>query len=763
MATDLKDIRETVKADRDAWFETQQEANTDMLCVSGKVWEAMDPEGLRIRQDRKRPALNLDELGQFTNQLINEVRANKRAIRVTPIGYGANDKTATYRQNRIRQIEYRSNAQSAYTPMFENAVQRSYGYLRITAQYVNDRPNPDKLTAADFEQELLIKPIVNPNTVIPDAAGVMSDGSDMQHITVTETLRKAEFERKYPDADPVNFEEGIALAPGWIKDESVTVGEHWCVESKPKTLLLVDFGDGQPQGVMSDVYAKLKAHGQTGTVKRERAVQFPSVKQYLTNGLEILDTVDWPGKYLPFVQCLGKVIYLNDGGQTKRVILSLPRLARDPAMLYCYVRTCVAEAIGGVPRATVVGYEGQFAGFDAEWQKANHEPVAYLQAKAVTDATGNQVLPLPQRQSWDPPIQNLEIAAESARRAIQSAIGSMPLPTQAQRQNEKSGVALQRITETTQKGQFHFIDHFEEAIARTGVILEDLLPYYDDTAKDVTVRRPDNETEMIRINDPNDPESVPVNEDGQGVGLHDVTISTGPSKDSEREAASDFASGLIQNQALPQIVGPQKMSKIIALGIKLLDVGPVGDEIANVIDPPPAENGQPDPAQTQQMMQQAHAVIQAGQQHIQSLEQQIATEQVKQQATIQKAQIDSDKEIRLQEMRDATSIAVAKINALAKGVIVDAEAQNEALATGQEQAHELAMSAHDHTLQMATQQAQQQHAQEMAQQGHQQALEQGQQQADNAAAQQQTQIQAQQAATTANQMQPTEGSNTGVQ
>ena len=179
MATDLKDIRETVKADRDAWFETQQEANTDMLCVSGKVWEAMDPEGLRIRQDRKRPALNLDELGQFTNQLINEVRANKRAIRVTPIGYGANDKTATYRQDRIRQIEYRSNAQSAYTTMFENAVQRSYGYLRITAQYVNDRPNPDKLTAADFEQELLIKPIVNPNTVIPDAAGVMSDGSTM--------------------------------------------------------------------------------------------------------------------------------------------------------------------------------------------------------------------------------------------------------------------------------------------------------------------------------------------------------------------------------------------------------------------------------------------------------------------------------------------------------------------------------------------------------------------------------------------------------
>jgi hypothetical protein len=54
------------------------------------------------------------------------------------------------------------------------------------------------------------------------------------------------------------------------------------------------------------------------------------------------------------------VLYVDEGAASRQ-ILSMTRLARDPYMLYCYIRTCEAEAIGGVPRATWVGYEGQFA------------------------------------------------------------------------------------------------------------------------------------------------------------------------------------------------------------------------------------------------------------------------------------------------------------------------------------------------------------------------------------------------------------------
>ena len=536
-----------------------------------------------------------------------------------------------------------------------------YGYLRVKPQYLKV-PDQDNPQASDFDQELLIEPIHNPNLVTPDAASVKPDGSDMRHCTIEEVLTHDRFTRDYPDAKIRDFAtEHMSTAPAWVRDKTITVANHWRIDTTTKRLLLVRAkGDrnGRTEAIWKgDLPGKLPDDIE---IARERDVEIPQVRMYLTNGVELLDTTDWPGRYIPVVACYGKVLYLTQGGRTKRVMLSLPRLARDPAMLYCYIRTCEAEAIGGVPRATFVGYEGQFRGHENDWAKANHEPVPYLEAKATTEATGQNALPLPQRQPWDPPLQNLEIAAESARRAIQSAIGSTPLPTAAQRRNEKSGVALKQIEFTTQKGQFHFIDHFEEALTRTFVILDDLLPHYDDTARDVTVRGQDGESSIVRINDPAKQDSVWLkDQQDKVVGLHDVTLSTGPSKDSEREAANDFADQLA--------TVPQLMAVIGDLVVKLKNLGPVGDEIAERLTPPqyrkPKDGASPDPAQMQQELATAKGQLQQLQQVAQEMKQALDTEQAKQGAQVKIKEMDLAFQREKMERDSETKITVAELGA----------------------------------------------------------------------------------------------------
>ena len=92
-------------------------------------------------------------------------------------------------------------------------------------------------------------------------------------------------------------------------------------------------------------------------------------------------------------------------------------------------------------------------------------------------------------------------------------------------------------------------------------------------------------------------------------------------------------------------------------------------------------------------------------------------------------------------MQDATALAVAKINALTKGVISDNEAEVERIALAAEQArtaaqmdHEARMTGHEHGASHAHELAIQQrdHAHELAsmQLEHQQTLEQQQQAAD---------------------------------
>jgi hypothetical protein len=169
--------------------------------------------------------------------------------------------------------------------------------------------------------------------------------------------------------------------------------------------------------------------------------------QYLTNGVELLETTRWPGKSIPFVSVLRQGHLRRRGGVTVRKILSLISLARDPAMLYSYYRTQQAEMAAMIPKAPVMGYKGQFRGVEQDWESAPHEPIAYFEALERTATTGPQILPLPQRLAYEAGshLQALELCAEGARRAIQAAVGISPLPTAAQRQNEKSRVALDKI------------------------------------------------------------------------------------------------------------------------------------------------------------------------------------------------------------------------------------------------------------------------------------------------------------------------------
>jgi hypothetical protein len=98
--------------------------------------------------------LNLDQLSQYRNQVENTVRQNKRGVKASPAGNGADQKTADFRANRIREIEYQSHAQEAYSQAFSDCLTRSYGFARIVAEYEDeDTDNQVLRTKGDPEPE----------------------------------------------------------------------------------------------------------------------------------------------------------------------------------------------------------------------------------------------------------------------------------------------------------------------------------------------------------------------------------------------------------------------------------------------------------------------------------------------------------------------------------------------------------------------------------------------------------------------------------
>lgn len=726
--SDLKELRELYSFDKAEWAPIRAEADIDMRFVAGDPW---DPKDRAARELVKRPVLSADELSQYVNQVVNEVRANKRAVKFSPVGNGANDKTATFYADKMREIEYRSRAQIAYTTAFQNAVERGFGYVRVNSRYCHP-------TAVN--QDLFIDPVPNPNLVTPDPLALMPDLSDMKHCWVREQWTVSDFNgrfgKKFALSDQTK-RDGRAVAPDWISDTGVFVGEYWSITTKARTLLIVSGLDQQadPIGVYKDEYDQ----AQHGTVLSERQVDDPKVTQQLTNGIDILDTRDWPGKYIPIVSCFGKMIYVSNGGQDKRQILSMIRLGRDPQMAHAYIWSGEIEYLAGIPKFPYFARRGSLKSDQMTLlEKSVSEPVAVILVEANAEGMlGGQPPEFPERNPYSAEaIGQYEVAKEAARRAIQSAMAQSPLPTTAQRRNEKSGVALKHIEEQGQKGSFHFVDHYLDMLTQVGVIVEDLMGHTYDTPRDVGIRKPDDTSEIVRINDPQDKDSYSTKGD------HLVTVSTGPSFDSEREAASDFADTIIGSPIL-QLLGPEKGPKLIALAIKLKNVGVVGDEMREIISPEPKEGEAPQPEQLQQMLEQAKGQMQQMGQALQQAQQEIQTDAIKVKADIEKAHIAAENAIEIQKLRNTGAIEVAMVNLQAKGILTAQTEDAEAAALRETQAHEHALESahagHDERMLELQQQhaqdlaAQQQEAQrQLSAQGHEQGLEAGQQQQQGA-------------------------------
>lgn len=183
----LREIREDYTYFRDYWRENHEEAKIDLRYVSGDPWE---PEDRRAREDNGRPVICPDELDQYLNGTINNLRQNPRSIKIDPAGENATDQDATRRQGIIRGIEYRSNAQAAYTNAYENAINCGFGYFRVTT----------KVVGKNKEQEPRIRIIENPLSVLPDPNSKEADFSDQCGCFVLDVMRQADFGKKYPKA-----------------------------------------------------------------------------------------------------------------------------------------------------------------------------------------------------------------------------------------------------------------------------------------------------------------------------------------------------------------------------------------------------------------------------------------------------------------------------------------------------------------------------------------------------------------------------------
>jgi hypothetical protein len=646
---DLKDVRDEFAYLDDKWKKPREERKTDLRYLMGDPW---DPKDRKARTDAGRPCLNHDELRQYVNQAINSMRQNKRGIKVDPDGKNSDEKSAELRQDLIRTIEYKCGAPYIYISSgFEQAIRGGYGFFRIGRRYVGKT----------FDQEITIKPFMNPDSVLFDWDCKEVDWSDARRCFVLDWMLKDDFKKKYPKAEAKSFSaEYRERASDWVHEDKILVAEYWKVECKTSKLYMLEGGQVVDK-VNPGEFVKKDESGKPIT----RDYEEKTVVQRITNGIEYLKEIPQPGEIIPIIPVIGEEIWVDEGMGAERVLLSLPRLARDPQMSLAYLISQMAEEAKLTPKSPFMGYKGQFESDHEAWEKLTSDPRAYIQVDPVVDGATGQVLPLPNRLQFTPNFQQYIIAQDSCRRAVQAAMGISPLPTAAQRQNEKSGIALQRIQESQAVGSFHFSDRFDMFLCLAGKVMNSWIDVVYDTEQELTLRKADETTYKARLNT----ETPYIDEKNQErhykieESEHHITISTGPSNQSQREEVTDFLDLMVSNmETLP--VEPQQKAKIMGLMIRMKGMGPRGDEMADIVDPKPKEGEQQIPPEIQQQLQEMMQKMEALNEYAQQKEVEIEELNRKLQGQV----INNQYKMEIEKLKSEAEIAKAEITTKAQSM-----------------------------------------------------------------------------------------------
>ncbi|TIR87351.1 MAG: hypothetical protein E5X05_01250 [Mesorhizobium sp.] len=616
----------------------------------GKQWPA-DIE--RQRQIEGRPCLTINKLPSFIRQVVNDARQNKPSIKVHAADSGADPDTADVINGLIRNIEYTSNADTAYDTATECAVTGGFGYIRVGLDYAYDDV---------FDMDICIKRVSNPFSIYGDPNSREADSSDWDKAFVVDRLTKEQFQAQWGDKAQVDWDDTSWQSCGeaWRDGETVTVAEYWTREDIERPIVLLS--DGSVHDKEDLETPELQVQLQAGIVQivGERVSKSCKVTQRFMTGAEILETREWPGRYIPIIPVYGDEFDVEG----KRYFRSLIHNAIDAQRMFNYWRTASTELVALAPKVPFIGEEGAFDVDQERWQTANTKSHAYLEY-----SKGKQP---PQRQPLD--MGSAVGALQEALNAsddIKSIIGLYDASLGA-RSNETSGRAIMARQREGDVSTFHFIDNMARAIRHTGRIIIDLIPKVYSGKRVIRVIGDDGTQQAKPINQPypaQNPETGQPMVDPETqqaimamhdltAGKYDLTVETGPSFTTRREEFVAAATELIRaNPQIAPAIGPEL--------VKSMDF-PNADKIAQKLEG--MASGQL-PPEVQKQMQDLQTKLQQLQQE---------NEQLKSDKSDKIAEIQSNEQIEMQKIASEERLAGIRVQSEKQVAFFKAQAQADA-------------------------------------------------------------------------------------
>ncbi len=627
-----------------------------------------------------RPCLSISKIEQPIKLVVNQMQAAHLGVQIHPISTDATDETAAVLQDLYRSIE-RDGADRARSWAFDRAARAGRGFYRINTVYDEESDNA-------LDQKIVIQRLLYQDAVKFDPSATEADFSDAQWAFVTAWTPIEMFKRKYPEAiaadvDTFGAESMASITPDWVKgdgeNKAIRVAEYFCKHYSKESLGIGD-----------------------QTREREKVTLMWYLLSPGAGGLEVLDEREWNGPDIPLVPVIGTELQPFD---EERRWFGMVRPARDAQKTFNYAASTVVEMVALEPKAPFVGAEGQFEGHEAQWGQANTRNWPYLEYKPTT--INGQMAPPPQRVQVDVGRLGPSMALlGQANDFIQSST-STPAAALGDLSQDRSGKAITALQNQSVLSKSNYLETFAQVSMQyeAKVILGMIPKIYDRPGRIARVLDSQDQSRIVMLNaphvmdaslrpvrvpppmpmampgmpgmpTPNIPMSGAGPPSGSGMGSsvkprmysltsgrYGVSVTIGKSYPTMREEAAGEIGGILEkNPSLMSLIGP--------IYFKGRDF-PGHDEIAEILKkvrdqqyPSLASKpGEETPDQLRAKIQGMEQQQQQLQQQLQQAQQENQTEQARQQAVIQKAQIEAQSRMQVEDIDSKARMQAEQIAA----------------------------------------------------------------------------------------------------
>jgi hypothetical protein len=513
----------------------------------------------RNRDVSNRPCLTLNITRQHNLQIRNEAKQNKASIKIRATGGGASVKSANLMEALVRQIEYRSNAQSAYAHAAKYQVDGGIGWFRLITQYVADD---------SFDQELIIKKVWDPLSVYIDPDAHEDDKSDANFGFVFDLVNKDKFHEAYPEFDGIQSMQPLGVGTSdddFAGKNYVRICEYFRrVKIPDKLVSFMDPLSGLRKNLLvskmpKGLYKDLKENKEKNLLK-ERDTSRMKVEWYLIVGQEVVDETEWAGEYIPLIPMLGEETIV-DGIMDRK---GHTRYMKDSQRMYNYNASAQVEFVALQSKTPYIASNKAIEEYESMWNTANTVNHSVLIYNAFDPDHPDKPLNPPVRQQ--PPT-----SAPGFQEGMETAFNQMMMTSgQWQNQmgmmgNERTGSAIKARQAQSDTSVYHYQDAYGEALRSCGRKIINLIPHIYDTQRLMRLNMEDGEEFDLEINPKaqnalqeiqNESGAVVVRVLNPSIGKYDVEADVGASYGTRRqETVEALTLVLTQAPALTGIIG----------------------------------------------------------------------------------------------------------------------------------------------------------------------------------------------------------------